>query len=118
MTWQTILQITSGLGGLTVLGAIVTLPWTLRKLRSETKKTDIDAAKVLSDSALALLAPARAEIGELEKRLRAAHARVHELEAEVQGLRNQVGEMSKELGELRDENSVLRGHTPPDSSVR
>lgn len=108
MNWATVLQAASGLGGLTVLISLISLPWVLKKLRSDTRKTDADTAKVLSESALAFLAPARAEIGELEKSLRAAKSRVNELEAEVQLLRNQVGEMSKELGELREENTRLR----------
>lgn len=108
MNWGSILQYASALGGIGVLISLVSLPWVLRKMRSETKKTDIDGAKVLSESALAFLAPARAEIGELEKSLRAAKSRVNDLEAEVQQLRNQVHEMSKEMGELRDENQKLR----------
>lgn len=108
MNWGGILQLASGLGGLTVLLAIVSLPWTLKKLRSDTKKTDADAAKVMTESAMAFLAPARAEIGELEKSLKAAKARVNELESEVQQLRTQVSQMSKELTELKDENHQLR----------
>jgi predicted nucleic acid-binding Zn-ribbon protein len=123
MNWTLVLQIASTLGGLATLSAVFILPWQIRKMRSETKKTDLDGAKVLSDTALAFLAPARAEIAELEKRLRSANdranslqtalessqARVHQLEAEVQGLRNQVGTMSKEMTAIQDENSRLRG---------
>lgn len=109
MNWQTVLQVASGVGGFTVLISLVSLPWVLRKMRSDTDKTDAEGAKYLSETAVALLAPARAEIGELEKRLKAANSRVHDLEAEVQQLRNQVGEMSKELTQLRDENTQLRG---------
>lgn len=123
MNWTLLLQAASTLGGLAAIAAIVVLPWQIRKMRSETKKTDLDGAKVLSDTALAFLAPARAEIAELEKRLRAANDRanslqtalessqdrVHHLEAEVQGLRNQVGAMSKEMSAIQDENARLRG---------
>jgi peptidoglycan hydrolase CwlO-like protein len=111
MNWASVLQIASGLGGLTVLLAIVSLPWTLKKLRSDTRKTDAEGVKFLTESAVAFLAPARAEIGELEKSLKAAKVRVNELEAEVQQLRNQVGEMSKELTELKHENHRLREGT-------
>lgn len=122
MNWPLVLQITTSLGGLAALAGFFVLPWQIRKMRSETKKTDLDGAKVLSDTALAFLAPARAEIAELEKRLRSANDRanslqtalessqdrVHHLEAEVQCLRNQVGEMSKEMTAIQEENGRLR----------
>lgn len=122
MNWTLVLQAASTLGGLAAVAAIVVLPWQIRKMRSETKKTDLDGAKVLSDTALAFLAPARAEIAELEKRLRSANDRassletalgksqdrVHHLEAEVQGLRNQVSEMSKEMTVIQDENARVQ----------
>lgn len=130
MNWGVVLQAASALGGITVLISVVSLPWVLRKMRSETKKTDseaeknkAEAAQVLGNTALAMLAPAQAEIDKLEKRLEKANTRaddlevalgksqdrVRDLEAEVQELRNQVGAMSKELNELRDENHILRG---------
>ncbi|PWK81741.1 hypothetical protein C8D88_116153 [Lentzea atacamensis] len=123
MNWGAILQGASALGGLTVLAALVTLPWTLRKLRSDTRKTDADAAQVLSNTAIAMLEPANAEIDKLEKRLEKANSRVadlesalgksqervHELESEVRQLRSQVSQMSKELTEMTEENSRLRG---------
>lgn len=122
MNWTLVLQAASALGGLAAISATFLLPWQVRKMRSETTKTDLDGAKVLSDTALAFLAPARAEIAELEKRLRSANQRansletalgnsqdrVHHLESEVQGLRNQVGEMSKEMSAIQDENARLR----------
>jgi septal ring factor EnvC (AmiA/AmiB activator) len=119
MNWAGILQVASGLGGLTVVIAILSLPWTLKKIRSDTRKTDADAAKVLSESAIAFLAPARAEIGELERRLRSANQRVNSLEEalrkseqEVATLRTQVGQMTKDMTELRDENERLRDQKP------
>ena len=123
----------SALGGIGAIVTVIMLPRTLRKLRAETtklqsegEKTDAEAAQVLSNTALALLAPARAEIEELEKRLRAANSRasqlevdlgksqsrVHHLESEVQGLRNQVSEMSKEMTAIQDENARLRDGEP------
>lgn len=50
MNWTSILNVASALGGMTVLIALVTLPWTLKKLRSDTKKTDADTMQVITDA--------------------------------------------------------------------
>lgn len=85
-------------------------------MRADTSKTSADAAAVLTENALKMLEPARAEIDALEVRLKSARERVSNLEealkvsqAEVQELRNQVGAMSKELTEQREINERLQG---------
>jgi chromosome segregation ATPase len=105
MNWGLVLQAGGVIGGLVVL---IGLPWQIRKVKAETRKTSVDAAEVLIKNALVMLEPASGEIGRLEARLKAASERVASLEAEVQGLRNQVGAMTKEIIELRDENGRLR----------
>lgn len=123
MNWPLVLQVAGGLGGVTALVALFLLPSQIRKVRSDAGKVDAEAAQVLTDNALKLLAPARQEIDELEKRLRSANqrandlesalkssqGRVSELESEVQQLRNQVGVMTKEVTDLRADNEALRG---------
>lgn len=119
MDWKIVLQVVSALGGVTVLTALVFIPWQIRKLKAETGKTTADGAAVLTANALKMLEmlePAQQEIDRLEARLQLANGRLdavnaalRESQAEVQDLRNQVTAMTKEVIQLRDENSTLKG---------
>lgn len=119
MNWQTVLGVVSALGGLTALGALIFLPWQIKKMKADTGKTTADGAAVLTTNALKMLEmlePAQQEIDRLEARLVSANGRAERLDAalresqaEVQDLRNQVTAMTKEVLELRAENSTLKG---------
>lgn len=112
MNWDIILRVAGVLGGL----AVLVLPWQIRKVKAETRKTSADAAAILTEHALKMLEPAQAQAKDLFDQLKATRARVRRLEedlkasqAEVQDLRTQVAAMTKEVVELRAENDVLRG---------
>lgn len=88
MTWGIVLQGMAAVGGLTGLALLVKLLPEIRKMRSETRKTDVDAAvaeaaaddahlKTLVD---ALVNPLRDEVTRLR-------GRIESLEGEVETLR-------------------------------
>ncbi len=115
MSSAVLLQWVSAVGGFGAVVTSVALPLTLRRLRAEIRKAETESdkaeaevAQVLSSTSVALLAPAREEIAELVRRLRAALDRAAELEAEVQTLRGQVTAMSREITDLRQENAALK----------
>lgn len=115
-------QMLAGVGGLAGLVALLLVRASRRKLVAEGKKNEADAAKVLSETAVSLLAPAKEQIAQLQmelasakadakvlaEQLRDAKAGLENAQAEIQGLRNQVSEMSKDLAEQREINDQLR----------
>lgn len=80
MTIGELVAIATGAAGLlgTIVGLIYIRPQ-LRKLTADGNKTKADAAKVLSDTALSLLAPSEALAHKLERQLSAAEAKIGEL---------------------------------------
>jgi peptidoglycan hydrolase CwlO-like protein len=103
------------IGALSGLGALFTVRGQLKKLTAEGRKTEADAAQVLSAAAVSLLEPAQKQIELLEIKLASANKRADGLgeqlqsaQSEIQGLRNQVGQMSKELAEQQEVNERLR----------
>ncbi len=78
MTW--ILQVAAALGGLTFFGGIITALAVWRKSKSEAKKTDIDAASVLTDSALKIVKDLRTELRETRTEMHALREHMGTLE--------------------------------------
>lgn len=123
MTWW-VSAVIAILGGGTVGGvvALATLPMQRRKLSAEGNLTEAQAAKVLSESSVALLKPAHEEIQHLRSELAEAreelagtrreanrlHIEAQEARAETQELRNQVNQISKELTAAHGELERLR----------
>jgi chromosome segregation ATPase len=126
---QTIATLFAAIGGLAGLVAFLTVRVQKRKIAAEGDKTQADAAKVISDTALILVKPleeklrnANSEAKDLENQLKRANARANGLEAraaefeeqlaaangEVRELRTEVAVMTKEILELREENQTLR----------
>jgi septal ring factor EnvC (AmiA/AmiB activator) len=108
--WQLIATVVGGGGGLAGIGALFLIPGRLRKMRSESKLSDADAAAKLSESALKLLAPAQQQATYLTQELEKAGKRADDLaeqlrasQAEAESLRVQMSQMSKELIAAREE---------------
>lgn len=109
MNWPAILSTASALGGLTVLIAVVTLPWSLKKLRSETKKTDADTVQVITDASgkvvvnlSAQLDRMQAHVDRLDKKLEERDAREEQQERRLiihEQWDRKVAERLRDLGE-------------------
>lgn len=69
-----------GLAGSNAAAALIKAYFDRRRITEKARRVDVDAAGVLSDVALSLLEPLRAQAAELTRQLTEAHARIRELE--------------------------------------
>lgn len=102
-----------GSGG---LAALATARAVNRRTLSEAKKAeqdadraDAEARKLVSETMLTLLKPAKDRADALEQELKESQQMVALLRAELQTMRNEVDRMTKEMASLQDENDRLRG---------
>lgn len=107
---ETILNWSGVLGGAAGLTTLVTVRAQRRKLLSESKSVDADAAAKLSEAAVELLEPARRQVKDMEAQLDRATDRISRLEealssahAEASTLRGQLADMTKDLRAAHDE---------------
>jgi uncharacterized protein HemX len=109
---NTIVQWILGGGGFLGLVAFLLVPWQARKLRSESRLSDADAATRLSDSALKLLEPAQKQAQHLTEQLTAAQAKVTELETTVSRLTKDLTAARQEIDDLRKGQNPDRAPMP------
>lgn len=107
-------------GGLGTLTGVLLIPVQWRKIKSQSKVSDADAATRLSAAAVALLDPAQAEINRLESKLSHANLvmdqltkKVRELQKESEDLRGRMLKMTKDLETAYQEIATLRGGLEP-----
>lgn len=86
----TVLGVFATLGGTAGVVSVLTVRGQRRKIQSETKSLDADAATKISAASTALLAPFQASLEHITKQLAAA-------QNEVTALRTQVGVMTRDL---------------------
>jgi chromosome segregation ATPase len=91
----------AALGGVAGLAALLTLKSTKRKLLAEADKSEADAAKVLSDTAVALLEPARLQVKSLREDLATAEAKVTALSTQLDLARAEANQLREDLEAAR-----------------
>ena len=104
-----ILGVLGSIGGLAGLGMLFTVRVQTKKLLSQSKDIDADAAAKLSAASQSLLEPAKREVEWLEKKLTQAREQIDALQVEVSSLRGQVSTMTKDLADSHDEIRRLTG---------
>jgi len=75
-----LVQIGATLGGFTFIAGIITALALWRKTKAEVKKTDVDAASVLTDSALSIVKDLRGELAETRQQMQALRSHMGRLE--------------------------------------
>lgn len=91
----------AALGGIAGLASLLTIRVTRRKLASEGSKNEADAAKVLSDTAVSLLAPARQQVTDLQGQVEHLADQLDGAQREVRKLRLDVRALTDRLGEAQ-----------------
>lgn len=110
----TVAALAAALGGLAGLVALLTLKSTKRKLLAEADKSEADAAKVLSDTAVALLEPARLQVKSLREDLATAEAKVTALSTQLDLARAEANRLREDLeatrrrAEIRESEAMRR----------
>lgn len=98
----TIFQIIGVIGGLAGVVALLSLPWTIRKMRAETRSIEITTESGASDIALQHLKLALEEADKTLKRFR------DEAQIKIAGLEQQVARLSKTLEDERQKSEQER----------
>ena len=117
MNWGAIILAAGGLiGGATGVVSLLTIRGQRRKLLSESKNIDADAATKLSEAAVELLEPARKQVKDMQAQLDRASKRIGDLEQALEGaqsevttLKGQLADMTKDLRTAHDEIRRLSG---------
>jgi outer membrane murein-binding lipoprotein Lpp len=91
-TLLSVLGLLGGLGGVAAIGTVLV----------QRRKFKADAADVISDAAISLVAPLRARVAELETEADGARRKVVAAKGEVDRLRDKIGDMTRLLLRLRD----------------
>jgi chromosome segregation ATPase len=86
-----LLQISAALGGLTFLAGLITALAIWRKSKSEAKKIDVDAAAVLTDSAMKVLTSVEQRAEKLGRQLEATQEKLDETQDEMRAMRRHMG---------------------------
>lgn len=97
MTVQLALQVVTVLGLPTLVGLLVHARAKNRKLNAEASHLDTEDAKVISSTALQLLAPVKEELAETQARCTELKRQVKELSAEVEHQRQVINETTVKL---------------------
>lgn len=105
-------QIIAVLGGGAGITALLTAFLSWKKIRSEAKKTDVDAAAVLSDKVLEILDFNTGQMQEMQKSLDATRLVLRNTESALHEAEGQIYNLNRHL---RDLNDLLRTHgiNPP-----
>lgn len=102
------LQALIALGGFAGLGSFFTIGIQRKKLLSESRLSEADAAARVSDTALKLLAPAQEQLERLQRQLREANERSERLASDLLQARADAADLRCELDSARNEIHALR----------
>jgi chromosome segregation ATPase len=102
--WLTIAQLLASAGGLGGLASLLAFRGQRRQVAADVERSGAEAARSLSESAVALLGPYRRQVSDLTRELAEARATVADLSGqltlargEVERLRAQVADLSRDL---------------------
>lgn len=98
---ELVVTLVGGLFGSGSIVALLLVRGQQRKLRASAEESKADYAKVISGTAISLLAPMREQIESLSAQLRAANA-------EIIALRRSMAELTSEMGKGHDEEQRRR----------
>lgn len=113
MNWDVLTQMLTALGalgGVAGLGAVAKIGVERRQGRAAAQRVEVDAGKVVTDTAVGLLEPLRTQIGFLAEELARSRAEAERDRAESALLRREVHDLREYIGELV---ASLRGLQAP-----
>lgn len=101
-TTSTVLQFIGAVGGILGIVALLTLPWTIKKLRVDTRSVEVNTETSVSTAALNHLRAALEEADKTILRITTERqARITTLETQLATLEEQVARLSRSLEEER-----------------
>lgn len=104
-------------GGVAGLGAVFRIGIDRRKGRAEAARSEVDAGKVVADTAVGLVEPLRAQIEYLGEELRESREESKQSRAETEALRREVHELRGYIAQLVDALAAAGAEIPPRRGV-
>lgn len=108
MTWDVVIQLVVGLGGVASLVGLLKVRADKRRILAEAGKVGADASAIVAQTAVSLLGPYAEQVRMLQERLDQANEqiddlalRLREARVRVTALEDQVADLTRELDAFR-----------------